>query len=167
MDTALARQAPLGLEELEHAKIDALELRICALPTVIELPVLHHFTPGLYIRELHSPAGVIATTYIHKQRHPFVLLEGKVLVFVPGRDPVELSAPHWGITEAGTRRVCYVVDPCVWMTFHPTTLTDIDEIERELYDFRELPDGSNVRDRFRDALRKRALWETDQKEIQG
>jgi hypothetical protein len=32
---------------------------------------------------------------------------------------IELSAPYTGITLAGTRRVLYIVEDCIWTTYHP------------------------------------------------
>ena len=32
----------------------------------VELKVIHHFSKGVYARELHIPAGIILTGQIHK-----------------------------------------------------------------------------------------------------
>lgn len=151
-----------------HRKVDEFELALCAHPNVIDLPVEHRFTPGLYIRTLRAQAGVGATTFIHKQTHPFVVTKGVVLVGTDEGKLVEVRAPHFGITEAGTRRVCLVVEDAEWTTFHPIPegMTDIDEIERLLYEFRTLEDGTNVRDRFKDALAAKAIADSGTKEIQ-
>lgn len=149
-------------------RIDALELALCKHPGAIDLPVVHRFTPGLYSRELRAPAGTLATTYIHRQEHQFVLVEGEVSV-LEGLDggAQRLVAPFVGVTKVGTRRVVFVHRDAVWITFHPTQAKTVEEAEAELFEFRTLPDGSNVRDRFRDALRNRQLEAQDQKEIPG
>lgn len=152
----------------DDERIDALELVICEHPGVIDLPVEHRFTPGLYSRELRAPAGVLATTFIHRQEHQFVLVAGEVSV----REGLEggarrISAPFVGVTKAGTRRVCFVHEDAIWITFHPTRATTVEEAEAELFDFRTLPDGTNVRDRFQAALRNKALREGRRGEIDG
>ena len=43
-----------------------------------------------------------------------------------------LKAPYHGITEPGTKRVIYAETDCVWVTYHPTHLTDVNEIEQEI-----------------------------------
>lgn len=137
-------------------KIDVLELALIRHPEAIELPVSHRFTPGLYIRELTAPPGTLATTYIHRQEHPFVVSAGEVSVY-DGEKVVRVRAPFSGITKAGTRRICYVHAAAVWTTFHPTKRTTVDEVEEELYEYRTLPDGTNVRDRFLEAVRAKEL----------
>jgi hypothetical protein len=153
----------------DDEKIDLLEIAICSLPTVIDLPVKHTFTPGLYVRELRCPAGVLATTYIHKQEHPFVLAQGEVSVFADVEETkvMRIKAPYMGVTKVGTRRVVYVHEDAVWLTFHPMEEKSIDEAERELFEFRTLPDGTNVKDRFRAALERQALPGGNRPELTG
>lgn len=157
--TALVPRSSGALELSVDEKIDALELRIIEHPNVIDLPVVHRFTPGMYSRQLSAPAGVLSTTYIHKQEHQFVLLQGEVSVYadIDEQKTMRVRAPYHGITRAGTRRVVFVHEDAVWTTFHPTNAKTVEEAEAELYDFRTLADGTNVRDRFREALKNKAL----------
>jgi hypothetical protein len=151
-------------------RIDMLELALCEHPNAIELEVEHVLTPGLYRRTLRAPRDTVATTYIHKQEHQFVVTRGVILVSeLDGEPPIEVRAPYFGVTKKGTRRVCIVVEDAEWTTYHPVPegMTNIDELEQYLFDFRVLPDGSNVRDRFRDALRAKALREGRPEEIEG
>jgi len=39
----------------------------------VELKVVHHFSKGVYARELHIPAGVILTGEIHKFKNLNIL----------------------------------------------------------------------------------------------
>lgn len=155
-----------ALAPTRDERIDALELALCEHPNVIDLPLVHRFTPGLYSRELRAPAGTLATTFIHRQEHQFVLVEGEVSV-LEGLDggAKRIEAPFVGVTKVGTRRVVYVHRAAVWITFHPTQATTVEAAEAELFEFRTLPDGTNVRDRFRDALRNRQLEAQQQKEL--
>lgn len=145
------------LDELDtDQKIDLLELALIRHPEALELPIDHRFTPGLYIRELWAPEGTLATTYIHRQEHPFVVSAGEVSVY-DGSEVKRVKAPFLGITKPGTRRVCYVHRDAIWTTFHPTDKTAVEEAEAELYEYRTLPDGTNVRDRFLGAVRAKEL----------
>ncbi len=72
-------------------RVERLELAILASPQIDypECPVTHHFTPGLYRREMSIPAGAIVTGAIHKTENPLVVLKGRL---------------HC-VTEEGTREV--------------------------------------------------------------
>jgi hypothetical protein len=51
-------------------RIDLLEMAMLETCAVIELPIVHRFTPGLYIREIFMPAGALVTSKIHKTEYP-------------------------------------------------------------------------------------------------
>lgn len=96
-------------------------------------PIKNHFTPGMYIREIFMPAGTVVTSRIHKCRHPFVVLKGRCAVYMGSKEGwQEVSAPHFGITEPGTRRLLFILEDSVWMTFHVTDKTNVDEIVEDI-----------------------------------
>lgn len=97
-----------------------------------EFKTFHHFTPGLYIRDLFLPASSLLATKTHKTQHPFMLTRGEVLVYGSMDGPQHLIAPHFGITKVGSRRLFYAVKDSIWMTFHPTNFTSVDEIEKSI-----------------------------------
>jgi hypothetical protein len=43
-----------------------------------------------------------------------------------------------GETIPGTKRVIYAETDCVWIGFHPTNLTDVDEIGRQILEAEEM-----------------------------
>ena len=57
--------------------IDQLEAVLFNCPQ-IDCPLVHRFTPGMYIREIFMPAGTMLTSMIHKTEHPYVVSQGKV-----------------------------------------------------------------------------------------
>ena len=97
----------------------------------IELETRHHFSDGLYARELFIPAGVCLVGALHKTRHLYSIVKGHCLA-TSQYGSEEIQAPYLGETVPGTKRVIYAVTDCVWITYHPTDLTDIDEIEAAL-----------------------------------
>lgn len=117
----------------DKLRFDLIEAANAARPQV-DLPLVHRFTPGMYIREIHMPAGTLVTSAMHKTEHPFILSKGSVLVWKPGEKPVRLTAPHTGITTAGTQRLLYIEEEAVWVTVHnnPTDTQDIEEIDKRL-----------------------------------
>jgi hypothetical protein len=108
--------------------IDQLEKTLVEDYPRAECPVIHRFTPGLYIREIHVPAGTLATSMEHLTEHPFVVSKGRIRVISETEGTVIYEAPHTGITPAGTRRVVYAETDVIWTTFHATTETDVDKI---------------------------------------
>lgn len=113
--------------------LDVLEAKMFQLPKV-DCPVTHRFTPGLYIREIFMPAGVLITSAKHMTRHPFVISKGDVSVYVEGREVARYQAPFTGITEPGTRRLLYIHEDTIWTTFHVTDKTDPIQIGQEILD---------------------------------
>jgi hypothetical protein len=124
------KQSDLRIDELEAAMLDNF--------SIINCPLVHRFTEGLYVREIFFPAGSLITSKIHKTQHQFFLLKGAVSVWINDSEEVYLEAPHIGITEPGTRRVFYVWEDCVWATSHPNpnneTVEEIEERILEKYD---------------------------------
>lgn len=97
----------------------------------VELDVQHHFSDGLYARELFIPAGVCLVGALHKTRHMYMVVSGKCRVSSQYGNQ-EIVAPFMGETLPGTKRVIYAETDTVWVTYHPTDLTDIKDIEKAL-----------------------------------
>lgn len=94
-------------------------------------PLEHFFGDGTYIRKITMPANQLIVTKIHKVKHPYFILTGSITVIT--EDGVhKLSAPHFGITMPGTQRIIYVHEECVFITVHPTSKTDVEEIVKDV-----------------------------------
>ena len=91
----------------------------------------HTFTEKQYIREIKFPKGELLVTKIHKVQHPFFLLKGEIS-FLTEEGETRISAPYYGVTNAGTKRVIYVHEDTIFVTVHPTSSKDLDEIEEEI-----------------------------------
>ena len=64
------------------------------------------------------PAESLWTSKIHKTEHPYVVSYGKAAVSIDAEEWYEITAPYTGITKPGTRRVLYILEDCIWTTFH-------------------------------------------------
>jgi len=131
------------MEELVEKKqsdlrIDELEATMLNNFSMINCPLVHRFTEGLYVREIFMPAGSLITSKIHKTQHQFFILKGAVSVWNNDGEEVYLEAPYIGTTEPGTRRVLYIWEDCIWATSHPNpnneTVEEIEERIIEKYD---------------------------------
>lgn len=142
MSTAIAQQVERALKEAYsvgesvNEMIDELESKIRSELPAVETPHYDHFTPGLYMREFHAPAGTLLTSKIHKTEHPYIISKGMVSVY-DGEKVVLLCAPHHGVTKPGTRRVIYVHEDLVWTTahFNPDNET-VEQIEERIIEKR-------------------------------
>ena len=94
-------------------------------------PLKHTFADGYYIREVNMPAGQIIITKIHKEEHPFFLMEGECSILTE-HGPKKIKAPYYDITKAGTKRIIYIHSDSKWVTVHATDLKDIDKIEEKV-----------------------------------
>jgi len=120
--------------------VDRVHAWIAAALQPIELPLSHTFTPGLYTRRIFMPAGACIVSKIHRTQHPFVILTGAVRVWDAATGTVELRAPHFGITQPATRRVLYILEDCIWATFHATPHTTPEAVEADIIEPYTVPD---------------------------
>ncbi len=102
-------------------------------------PVKHTFCKHQYVREIFNPAGAMLVTKIHKVEHPFFLLKGEMSI-LSEEGEMRISAPYYGVTPVGTKRVILAHTDCTFVTVHPTNKTTLDQIENELIakDYEEL-----------------------------
>jgi len=104
-----------------------------------ENPLKETFLDHQYIREIFNPAGQVIVTKIHKVEHPFFLLQGEMSI-ITEKGEEHISAPYYGITAVGTKRIIYTHTDCTFVTVHSTELKDSDKIEKEVIakDYQEL-----------------------------
>ena len=96
------------------------------------LPVIHHFAPGVYVREFHLPAGIAVTGKIHKHQHVAMLIKGKAALSSEFDAPQIMEAPYIWISQPGVKRVVMGIEDAIFVTVHPTELTDLEQIENEV-----------------------------------
>jgi hypothetical protein len=133
--------ADLGLpcEGLSNRqKVELLEYGLKQLPNpnTDELPLKHHLCNGVYMRELHIPAGTCLTGKIHKTEHLNVILQGDISVMT--EDGMKRLGPGVIQSQPGMKRAGFAHADTIWMTVHATDKTDIAEIEAELVEDSDL-----------------------------
>lgn len=115
---------------LDRDRVRALEQAIRAELPPVDMPVEHHFSHGVYGRELRIPAGTVLTGHIHKLDNMNVLLEGEMLVLTD-QGPKHVRAGHVEVSPPGTKRAALTLTDCRWLTVHGTHETDVDVIEEK------------------------------------
>ena len=160
----IKRENDQRIDELEAAIVENLEL--------VECPVVHRFTDGMYIREIFMPKDSLLTSKIHNTNHPYTISQGIAMVQIDAGEWIELAAPYTGITVAGTRRVLYIVEDCIWTTYHPlgdmklsyNNLTEqekqniVDEIENEIIEpHQNCITGTNIHLDYKEKINKNKI----------
>jgi quercetin dioxygenase-like cupin family protein len=111
---------------------------ICALqesiiPFACEQPEpIHRFAPGMYMRELTIPAGMLVVGKIHKHEHFLLVMSGRAdVVSEFGRDTV--TAGHISISPAGVKRAVLALEDTRFVTLHhnPEDIEDLEIIEAQ------------------------------------
>lgn len=80
--------------------------------------VTHHFSPGIYVRELFIPKGSILTGKIHRHAHLNIMTKGDISVLTE-HGVVRLTGPCTLTSHPGIKRAGYAHEDTVWMTVHP------------------------------------------------
>lgn len=98
-----------------------------------ECPVVHHFGPGIYIREVTLPAGTLAIGHAQRFEHLNIMLTGAVAMIGDDGQIKVLSAPLIFTGKPG-RKVGYVLETCVWQNVYATEERDVDKLEATYLD---------------------------------
>lgn len=122
-----ARSVPLP-----PAVVDRAEAAMLELPQA-DCPVIHHFGPGIYVREVTLPAGVTAIGHAQRTEHLNIMLKGRVLMYREDGSTVELAAPALFVAPPG-RKIGDVIEDVVWLNVYATSETDVEELERTYLD---------------------------------
>lgn len=92
----------------------------------------HFFAPGMYLRELTVPAGMLLVGKTHKHAHFLVVTKGRAEVISEfGRTVVEPG--HISISQPGVKRIVLALEDTQFITVHLNFLDtqDLKIIEAE------------------------------------
>ncbi len=110
-------------------KVERLEAVLEKYPQV-ECPLVHHFAPGIYAREMTIPAGVIATGAVHKTEHLSIVVGHCLLTTDDGVK--EFKGHNTFVSKPGAKRALTAISDTVMTTIHPTSTTDLEKLVEEL-----------------------------------
>lgn len=95
---------------------------------LFECPVNHYFVPGVYIRELFVPKGVMLVGKIHKYKQFHIIMKGTLEVLID--DKIEtIIGPNIIVSPAGAKRIARAIEDTTWLMVHGTNEIDLDKIE--------------------------------------
>lgn len=97
----------------------------------IDLKIQHHFSAGLYARQMQLPKDHYAVSHKHSYDHLSILAAGVVIVEVDGVE-TEYTGPVCLNILAGTEHKITALKDAVWYCIHATSETDIAMIDNVL-----------------------------------
>ena len=83
----------------------------------IDLPLVHEFTPGIYMRTIFMPAGLRVIGKTHKTEHFNIVHTGKARVMING-EIKEIKAPDMFVSGQEVKKVLYIEEDMTWSTVH-------------------------------------------------
>lgn len=92
---------------------------------------LHHFSSGVYARQMFLAKGLKAYSHAHPYDHMSILAKGSVIVTVEGASR-ELVAPAVIEVVANKIHEIFAKDDSVWFCIHATEETDVNKIDEVL-----------------------------------
>lgn len=95
-------------------KLERLDAAVLAQEQV-DMPVKHHFSHGVYARELFIPKGTVLTGRIHKRSQINILAKGEISVLTE-HGIERLKAPATIVSPPGTKRAGYAHEDTIWIT---------------------------------------------------
>ena len=118
----------LEIAQKMRAKVFELESVMKRDLELVDLPVKHYFSQGVYARELFIPKGIVLTGKIHKYSQLNIMSQGEMSVLT--EDGIKrVKAPFTIVSPPGTKRVAYAHEDTIWTTIHGTDETDLEKIE--------------------------------------
>lgn len=107
--------------------IEALEKPQCvAMPNTA-----HHFSDGLYAKELVIPKDMGIVQHSHKYAHLSILAKGRVIVISDDKEQ-EYKAPACIEIKAGVHHKVISLEDAIWYCIHATEETDADKVDEVL-----------------------------------
>ena len=95
------------------------------------LSVSHHFSDGLYAKEIPISKDSFVMQHKHNYSHLSILAKGRVLVKTDD-DVEEVVAPACLNIAAGKYHSIMALEDSVWFCIHATEETDLDKIDNVL-----------------------------------
>jgi quercetin dioxygenase-like cupin family protein len=97
----------------------------------IDLGVIHHFSAGVYAKQMLLPAKHFAVSHAHAYDHLSILAKGSVTVEVQGVEK-DYMAPACIKILAGQHHTITAHEDSVWFCIHATDETDAANVDEVL-----------------------------------
>lgn len=93
--------------------------------------IKHHFAAGIYVKETFIPAGISLMQHVHSYAHLSVLVSGKAIVKINGKQKV-YEGYHILNVESGKKHKVLAISDVVWLCIHATNDKNPDTVDISL-----------------------------------
>lgn len=97
----------------------------------INLKIQHHFSDGVYAKQMALPKGHFAVSHKHKYSHLSVMASGVAVVETNGTETT-YTAPACIEIKAGVEHKITALEDVMWFCIHATDETDADKVDNIL-----------------------------------
>ena len=97
----------------------------------VDLNIVHHFSSGVYAKQMHLPAGFTALSHSHTFDHLSLLAKGKVVV-TTDKTTQTYTAPMCITIEKNMNHSIQALEDTLWFCIHATNETDPDKVDKVL-----------------------------------
>lgn len=94
-----------------------------------DLRTVHHFSSGVYAKQMHLPKGHVAVSHKHAYDHLSILAAGAVVVRTDEGSRVH-RAPACLEIKAGVNHAITALEDVTWFCIHATDETDPETVDR-------------------------------------
>ena len=99
--------------------------------TFPEHQITHHFSDGMYAKEMRVEAGQAILKHTHEFSHLSILARGRVAVLI-GDEIEVIEAPACLNIKAGVIHGVKAIEDCVWYCIHATDEKDVAKVDEVL-----------------------------------
>jgi quercetin dioxygenase-like cupin family protein len=96
-----------------------------------DLGIVHHFSDGLYAKQMIILKGFLAGMHAHTYGHLSILAKGKVIVRTDFEEK-EYSAPACIEIKSSILHTIEALEDCHWFCIHATDETDVSKVDEVL-----------------------------------
>lgn len=99
------------------------------------LKITHEFSDGIYIRRMDFNKDCFVVGAIHKEKHTWFLLVGRITVATNEHGSQEFIAPCYITANPGVQRLIYAQEDSIFINVYPNpdNKQNIDDIEKRIY----------------------------------
>lgn len=97
----------------------------------VDLGTQHHFSSGVYAKQMMLPKGYFAVSHAHNYDHLSILAQGEVIVKTDNSE-AHYTAPACITIEKGLHHSVTALQDAVWFCIHATEESDPSKVDEVL-----------------------------------